>query len=121
LISGIRDAVDGRIDPAFKLAARNAARAPAGPFPIEPSALIDNAASNRYTVVEVNAADRPALLSDLAGVLGGAGFAIHSAHIATYGTRAVDVFYLTDESGAKIDDDDRLASLAGKLQDSARG
>ena len=120
LVKGIRDGVEGRVDPAAKLAARNAARPATGPFPIEASALIDNDASNRYTVVEVNAADRPALLGDLAGALGQAGFAIHSAHIATYGTRAVDVFYLTDASGAKITDEVRLKSLARALQDAAR-
>ena len=32
------------------------------------------------------------------------GHQLHSAHIATYGERAVDVFYLTDESGHKLDD-----------------
>jgi [protein-PII] uridylyltransferase len=86
---------------------------------VQASVLIDNAASNRYTVVEVNAADRPALLGDLTGALGSAGFAIHSAHIATYGTRAVDVFYLTDASGAKITDDARVKALARSLESAA--
>jgi [protein-PII] uridylyltransferase len=31
---------------------------------------------------------------------------IHSAHIATYGERAVDVFYLTRPDGKKLDDQD---------------
>ena len=28
---------------------------------------------------------------------------LHSAHIATYGERAVDVFYVTDGEGRKLD------------------
>ncbi|HZF42891.1 MAG TPA: [protein-PII] uridylyltransferase [Sphingomonadaceae bacterium] len=119
LTDGIRDAVEGRVDPVVKLAARNAQALPPDTFPVQASVLIDNAASNRYTVVEVNAADRPALLGDLTGALGSAGFAIHSAHIATYGTRAVDVFYLTDASGAKITDDARVKALARSLESAA--
>ena len=40
---------------------------------------------------------------------------IHSAHIATYGERAVDVFYLTDLAGAKIESPARLRALQARL------
>ena len=40
---------------------------------------------------------------------------VHSAHIATYGERAVDTFYLTDLLGAKITSKQRLATLEKKL------
>ena len=40
---------------------------------------------------------------------------IHSAHVATYGERAVDVFYLTDLSGAKIEGAARLKALQARL------
>ena len=44
------------------------------------------------------------------------GHAIHSAHIATYGERAVDVFYLTRADGKKLEPDEidllRTALLA---------
>ena len=119
LVAAVRDAAAGHADPAARLAAR-VPRAAAAAFDIEPSALIDRAASNRYTVVEVNAADRPSLLSDLTGALAAAGAAIHSAHIATYGARAVDVFYLTDEAGEKIVDPARLDALARRLEEAAR-
>jgi [protein-PII] uridylyltransferase len=55
-------------------------------------------------VVEVNARDRQGLLARLARVIHGAGHQLHSAHIATYGERAVDVFYLTDAEGHKLDE-----------------
>ena len=72
-------------------------------FSIAPSVLIAEGAATRTTVVEVNARDRPGLLARLARVIHGAGHVLHSAHIATYGERAVDVFYLTNASGRKLD------------------
>jgi [protein-PII] uridylyltransferase len=57
-------------------------------------------------VVEVNARDRPALLAALTAAIHGQGHRIHSAHIATYGERAVDVFYLTRADGKKLSDED---------------
>jgi [protein-PII] uridylyltransferase len=54
----------------------------------------------------VNALDRPALLAGLAAAIHALGHRIHSAHIATYGERAVDVFYLTRADGKKLDPDD---------------
>ena len=77
--------------------------------------FVDNKASGRYTVVEVNARDRAALLSGLAKAITDAGATIRSAHIATYGERAVDVFYLTDAGGAKIVDPDALAAMRAAL------
>ena len=76
-------------------------------------------ASTRTTVVEVNAHDRAALLAGLAGAIHRCGHRIHSAHIATYGERAVDVFYLTRADGKKLDmsDSERLRDA---LLDAAR-
>ncbi len=73
-----------------------------GAFEIAPSVAIAANASNRTTVVEVNARDRPALLAALTGAIHDCGFTVHSAHIATYGERAVDVFYLTGAGGRKL-------------------
>jgi [protein-PII] uridylyltransferase len=68
--------------------------------------VVADRASTRTTVVEVNALDRPALLAGLAAAIHAEGHQIHSAHIATYGERAVDVFYLTRADGKKLDGDD---------------
>jgi [protein-PII] uridylyltransferase len=72
-------------------------------FEVAPSVAIADRASSRTTVVEVNARDRPALLARLARAIHACGHQIHSAHIATYGERAVDVFYLTGADGRKLD------------------
>ncbi|MBA2772292.1 MAG: HD domain-containing protein, partial [Sphingomonas sp.] len=72
------------------------------PFDVAPAVAIAERASTRTTVVEVNAFDRPGLLARLAGAIHRCGHNIHSAHIATYGERAVDVFYLTTSAGRKL-------------------
>ena len=79
-------------------------------FRVAPLVAIADRASTRTTVVEVNALDRPALLARLAGAIRVQGHQIHSAHIATYGERAVDVFYLTRADGKKLglDEAERL-------------
>ncbi len=115
----IEDVLTGKVRLADRLAARPLARRRAEAFRVEPNVLIDNKASNRYTVVEVNALDRPALLWSLTHALFAARLAIHSAHIATYGERAVDVFYLTDLTGAKVDDGARLKAVERSLLDLA--
>ena len=71
-------------------------------FRVAPRVLVADKASTRTTVVEVNARDRQGLLARLARVIHAAGHELHSAHIATYGERAVDVFYLTDAHGHKL-------------------
>ncbi len=87
-----------------------------GAFRVAPSVVIAERASSRTTVVEVNALDRVALLAALARAIHACGHRIHSAHIATYGERAVDVFYLTRSDGKKLGADEaaglRTALLA---------
>ncbi len=117
----IEDVLSGQIRLADRLAARPLARRRADAFRVEPNVLIDNKASNRYTVVEVNALDRPALLYSLTHALFSARLTIHSAHIATYGERAVDVFYLTDLTAEKIDNPARLKTLEKRLLELAGG
>jgi [protein-PII] uridylyltransferase len=75
-------------------------------FEVAPSVAIAERASSRTTVVEVNARDRPALLAGLAAAIHGCGHTVHSAHIATYGERAVDVFYVTRADGKKLEASD---------------
>ena len=115
LQQAVEDALANRSKLATKLEARPLTHSRAGAFKITPNAMVDNDASNRFTVVEVNAQDRPALLSELAHALFDSKVTVHSAHIATYGERAVDTFYITDLLGAKITSKTRLNNLKKKL------
>ena len=85
-------------------------------FAVAPSVAIADRASTRTTVVEINARDRPALLARLAAAIHDHGHVIHSAHIDTYGERAVDVFYLTRSDGKKLTGDEIEQLRAGLLE-----
>ena len=54
------------------------------------------------TVIEVSGLDRPGLLAELTNAISKLNLNIGSAHIATFGEKAVDVFYVTDLTGAKV-------------------
>ena len=64
--------------------------------------LVTNSWSDAYTVIEISGLDRPGLLYYLTSTIADLKLKIASAHIATYGERAVDVFYVTDLNGKKI-------------------
>lgn len=115
LKAAIEDALANRTRLADRLRAKPLPRARAEAFEIAPVVLIDNNASNRFTVVEVNARDGPALLNRLAQALFQSKVTIHSAHVATYGERAVDTFYLTDLLGDKIGSTQRLRAIERRL------
>ena len=115
----IADALTGKVKLVPQLAARPSARLRADAFDVRPGVEFDNAASNRFTVIEVNARDRPALLSRLARALFEAKLMVHSAHIATYGERAVDTFYVTDLLGEKVDAGARLKAVEKRLLEAA--
>ena len=71
-------------------------------FEVPPRVLIDNTASNFFSVIEVNGRDRPGLLHDVTRALTECGLQIGTAKISTYGERVVDVFYVKDVFGMKI-------------------
>jgi [protein-PII] uridylyltransferase len=66
-------------------------------------------------VVEVSGLDRPGLLYELTTTLSRLNLNIASAHVATFGERAVDVFYVTDLLGAKISSPTRQAAIKRAL------
>ena len=73
-------------------------------FKVHPEVVVDNSLSKRFTVVEASGLDRPGLLFDLTAALSELELNIGSAHIATFGEKAADVFYVTDLEGEKIVD-----------------
>jgi [protein-PII] uridylyltransferase len=84
-------------------------------FALEPEVMINNAWSDRYTMVEVTGLDRPGLLFELTTTLSKLNLNIASAHVATFGERVVDVFYITDLFGAKITSATRQAAIKRAL------
>ncbi|HOV02773.1 MAG TPA: [protein-PII] uridylyltransferase [Kaistiaceae bacterium] len=84
-------------------------------FKLEPQVLVTNAWSNLYTVIEVGGLDRPGLLFDLTTAISALNLNIVSAHVATFGERAIDVFYVTDLMGQKITNGNREAAIRRRL------
>jgi [protein-PII] uridylyltransferase len=84
-------------------------------FDVPSEVSIDNELSNKFTVIEVSGHDRPGLLYSITTILSGLNLNIGSAHIATFGERAADVFYVTDLTGAKIVAASRKAAIRQKL------
>lgn len=82
---------------------------------VEPSVYIDNHISAHASVIEVNARDRIGLLYDILGALDACGLQVMTAHIATYGNKAVDVFYVKDAFGLKLYHPEKLVALQRTL------
>jgi [protein-PII] uridylyltransferase len=82
---------------------------------VAPRVVIDNRASNTHTVLEVNGRDRPGLLHDVTAAISEQGLQIASAHVTTYGVRAVDVFYVKDVFGMKVENERKLQQLREAL------
>jgi [protein-PII] uridylyltransferase len=84
-------------------------------FTVNPRVIIDNQSSNRFTVIEINGLDRIGLLYELTEALYHLNLNIASAHITTFGEKAVDVFYVTDLTGAKIESEPRHRQIERAL------
>ncbi|MGY6550598.1 MAG: [protein-PII] uridylyltransferase [Erythrobacter sp.] len=112
---GIRNALLARVELVPKLAARPLPHSRSKAFNVAPRVNFDNDASVRYTVIEVTARDRAALLNRLAHALFKANLIVHSAHITAYGESAADTFYVTDLTGSKVKAAERLAEIEAEL------
>ncbi len=71
-------------------------------FQVDPVIKINNALSDRFSVIEVQGLDRFGLLSELTQALSDLQLDIRSAHITTFGEKIIDNFYVTDLLGDKI-------------------
>jgi [protein-PII] uridylyltransferase len=113
----IRQALTGevRVHELVARAARPQGRIKA--FTVTPRVVIDNNSSNRHTVIEVIGLDRIGLLYELTQALYRLNLNIASAHIATFGERAVDSFYVTDLTGAKIVSETRHKQIENRLSE----
>ena len=112
----VAKALAGTLDLEAELAKRRRPSfGPAYPFPVEPRVLIDNDASTKHTVIEVNGRDRPGLLYDVTRALSELRLSIVTARISTHGHRAVDTFYVRDRFGFKIERGGTLRHVRERL------
>ncbi|HEY9156934.1 [protein-PII] uridylyltransferase [Candidatus Binatus sp.] len=76
---------------------------------------VDNRTSEQFTVIDVFTQDRVGLLFAITHTLYRLGLLIHLARISTNADQALDVFYVSDREGGKIEDLDRMRELRAAL------
>lgn len=84
-------------------------------FAVPPQVVIDNKASETHTVIEVVGRNRTGFLNKIAWTLNQQGLRIAQSRISSYGERAVDVFYVKDVFGLKMEQEAKIASVRKAL------
>jgi [protein-PII] uridylyltransferase len=77
---------------------------------------VDNTTSSFFTLIEVFSADAPGLLFRLTDALFRCRLDIYSAQISTVGEQAVDVFYVRDFDGRKVDSPQAAALIQAAVE-----
>ncbi|MCX8500480.1 MAG: [protein-PII] uridylyltransferase [Alphaproteobacteria bacterium] len=111
----LEQALSGNLRGVQELRAQKSGPNRAAVFTVTPRVLFDNLASATHTVIEVNGRDRPGLLHDICAVLTRLNLQIGSAKIATFGERAVDVFYIKNIYGLKIESEAMLNQIRSEM------
>ena len=65
--------------------------------------IIDNNMSDEYSILEIKCKNAPGVLYRITKVITSLGLQINTANVSTYGDRVVDIFYIKDAFGSKID------------------
>jgi [protein-PII] uridylyltransferase len=103
--------LSGRIKPHIELAREPVIASRTNVFTVTPRVLLDNKASAGHTVIEINGRDRPGLLFQLTRAITSLNLQISSAKITTYGETVVDVFYVKNLFGHKVEHDGKLREI----------
>jgi [protein-PII] uridylyltransferase len=118
--SALRKVIEGRLSLDHRVAEKRRSYPP----PRSPSAVritVDNGVSDFFTVIEVGAPDRIGLLFDITRTLAELELDVHLAKVATYGERVIDVFYVRDALGRKVDDRERVGAIERALAERGAG
>jgi [protein-PII] uridylyltransferase len=109
------DALDGMLDLDRRVTerSRDYRRIRSTPGPVAIDVVID--ASETDTLVEVHADDEIGLLYRLATAFAELGLDVRVAKVATLGAQVVDVFYVRDAQGNKVDRDEAVETLQRAL------
>ena len=105
----------GEITLGQMLGKRRDVKGPLQAFNVQAETVIDNGVSDQFTVIEVVGLDRPGLLYEVTAALSDLNLDITSAHITTFGERAVDAFYVTDLTNKKITSPERQQAIRDRL------
>jgi [protein-PII] uridylyltransferase len=106
----------GDLNPHLELERAPAIASRTSVFTVPPRILVDNQASRSHTVIEVNGRDRPGLLWEVTRELTRLSLQVSSAKISTYGEKVVDVFYVKNLFGHKVEHPQKLAEIRTTLE-----
>jgi [protein-PII] uridylyltransferase len=110
----IRRVLRGEVDVETLLKSRGrfAIQATSGPVSDLPMrVVVDNESSDRFTVIDVFAHDRPGLLYAITRALYEQKLSVVLAKIATHFDQVLDVFFVTETNGLKVHDGERLKAI----------
>jgi [protein-PII] uridylyltransferase len=108
--------IRGRVEPRDLLQVRKPSRWSERPTPsVFTEVTIDQTASPQHSVVEVMTKDKAGVLFTIAQALHDLGLSIALAKVSTEGTRATDVFYVTEADGSKPATEARVADMRRTL------
>jgi [protein-PII] uridylyltransferase len=114
MLGVLNDVVSGRATVVDRLRGREQSLFHRRPMPVAPVVRCDNASSNRYSIIDIIAADALGLLYRISRVISLNGCDVDLVLIATEGHRAIDVFHIT-KAGRKLSDTEQL-ELTAALQ-----
>ncbi len=105
--------------PAFRRVWQRAAKPTTAKVPATPTQVrIDNTTSEHYTILDIFATDRMGLLYTITRTLFEVGLSVSLAKISTKLDQVVDVFYVTDQQGNKVHDENWLSEIRRRVHDS---
>ena len=84
-------------------------------FPITTKLTFLDSPNHRFTTLELITTDRAGLLSTIGQAFSELNIQLHDAKITTIGSRAEDMFYISDQMGKAIEDPDRREKLREKI------
>jgi [protein-PII] uridylyltransferase len=118
ITSRLGDSLRSDQPPAFRRVWQRAATPAAAKVPALPTQVrIDNTTSEHYTILDVFATDRMGLLYTITRTLFELGLSVSLAKISTKLDQVVDVFYVTDQQGRKVHDENWLAEIRRRVHD----
>jgi [protein-PII] uridylyltransferase len=105
----LRREIEGRVSLEHRMAEKRRYYPEPGDTPV--TVAVDNDASDFFTVIEVGAPDRIGLLYEITRTLAELKLDVHLAKVATYTDRVIDSFYVRDDLGSKVTDDERVTGI----------
>ncbi|WIO75278.1 [protein-PII] uridylyltransferase [Porticoccaceae bacterium LTM1] len=85
-------------------------------FPIATSTRLSHNLERGHSILEVTTADRAGLLASIGRIFVEFGIRVQNARIATLGERVEDIFFITDQSGSPLINEELAESLQQQIR-----